>query len=352
MVNQELIEYIKIQLKQGVSKENIINILRENNWPDENINEAFQILNSVNTTSPENASETSYTKQNSQQSQNNNSYQDKGKISRSFLLVKESWKILRQDKEIMWFPIISAITVLIINAVFVAITFSSGIFTEGSTNNNDYTIYGALFIFYIVAYFIVTFFNTGLITCANIRLNGGDPTFQDGINNAKKHVGKIFTWALFAATVGIVLQIISDKSKWLGKLIVSLLNLAWGLATFFIVPVIIFENHNIFDSVKESGSLFAKTWGENVVAQISMGIFFMLCSLLGIIPIGLALFTKNIAIVIITLIAVILFWMVLGIINASLKGIYTAALYNYARTGKVSPGYSPDVFQSAFAPKN
>ena len=41
----------------------------------------------------------------------------------------------------------------------------------------------------------------------------------------------------------------------------------------------------------------------------------------------------------------------LGILGASLTGIFAAALYNYARTGTVPQGFSPEVIAGAFEPK-
>lgn len=366
MINQELLNYIKTQLDRGVSKEAIQKALLDNKWESALVNEAFRAVgNSPQYSKVNITEESSFNKQenilvnninsNAGNSKtdtiNNSSYVEKGKIGRSFLLVKESFQILKKDKEVMWFPIISSIVVFVVNIVFLVVTFMTGIFNEETAENFDVKFYLVLFVFYLVSYFIVTFFNTGLVTCANIRLNGGDPTFKDGMDNAKKHVSKIFLWALFAATVGIILQIISDKSKWLGKLVVSLLNLTWSLATFFIVPVLIFENYNVFDSLKQSGSLFAKTWGENVVGQISMSLFFGLLSILGIIPLIVAIVVGDGLFILLSFVLMIAFWIILGVISASLNGIFKTALYNYAKTGQVSYGYSSDVFQSAFAPK-
>jgi hypothetical protein len=42
---------------------------------------------------------------------------------------------------------------------------------------------------------------------------------------------------------------------------------------------------------------------------------------------------------------------VLGIINATLSGIYTAALYQYAAEGTMGAGFSNDMVTNAFRPK-
>ena len=41
----------------------------------------------------------------------------------------------------------------------------------------------------------------------------------------------------------------------------------------------------------------------------------------------------------------------LGLIQASLQGIYSAALYRYAEAGEASVGFDQALLQQAFAPK-
>ncbi len=270
-------------------------------------------------------------------------------FGRSFQLVKQSFEVLKKDKEIMLFPLISAIvTVLLFLSFMIPIFFVTDI--EKTLSGGYY--YVVLFIYYIISYFIVIFFNTGLITCAYIRLNGGDPTFRDGFNNAKKHIGKIFVWALISATVGLVLRIISDRSETLGKIVVAIIGIAWSLVTFFVIPVMVFENISVIGSIKKSGHLFRKTWGENVIGQFSIGLIFFILGIIGIIPLILSLYTASLIIIIAVFALVVIYWVFLGIISSSLDGIFVTALYIYANTGKVPSAYSAEVVKGAFQSKN
>jgi hypothetical protein len=266
-------------------------------------------------------------------------------FSRSFQLVKESFEVLKKDKEIMLFPVISAIVTVLLLISFIVPIF----FYNTRIDNFSYVL---LFIYYILSNFIVIFFNTGLVTCAHIRLNGKDPTFWDGFNNAKKHIGKIFVWALISATIGLILRIIADRSSWLGKIVVAIIGMAWSLITFFVVPVMVFENISVFESIKRSGYLFKKTWGENVIGQFSMGFVFLILGIIGIFPLILAFMTGSFALIIPVFALVVIYWIFLGIVSASLEGIFVAALYNYASTGKIPSAYSPEVITTAFQPKN
>src|SRR3989344_4382220 len=280
-------------------------------------------------------------------------------FSHSWQLVKESFAVLKKDKEIMLFPIVSGILVVIaFISLFVPIAAFS--FLSGSDLSSP-LFYGLLFVYYVITSFIVIFFNTGLITCAHMRLNGKDPTFKDGLKHAWKHVGNIFVWSLISATVGLILRMIVDRienserlgpfGKIVGMIFIGLLGMAWSFLTFFVIPVMVFENKNAFESIKHSGSLFKKTWGENVIGQFSMGIIFGLLSLIGVGAFALAFLSGSVTVMVIVGGLALFFWMLLAIIGTSLNGIFVAAMYNYAKTGRVPSAYSPELVKGAFRHK-
>lgn len=273
-----------------------------------------------------------------------------GTWNRSIQIFRESLGVLRKDKELMLFPIISGVITLVLTVSFIfPLAYFTGI-KDGNWDNNP-LYYVAIFLFYLVSYFVVIFFNTGLIACAHIRLNGGDPSFGDGMRYAAANVGKIAGWALISATVGMVLQAIRERGGIIGRIAAGIFGLAWNLLTFFVIPIMIFEKLGVIDSIKGSAALFKKTWGENMVLRFSLGLIMFVLGLVGMVPLLLAGLTKSVALIITVVAIVLLYWFSLGILSASLNGIFAAALYDYARTGVVPQGYSPGVITGAFEPK-
>ena len=118
------------------------------------------------------------------------------------------------------------------------------------------------------------------------------------------------------------------------------------------MPIIIFEETNLVDSLKRSTFLLKKTWGQNIVGVLSLGAIFTLFAILGaaalIVGLG-ATFGTDGALIILGL--VIIYLTVIGIIFSSLEGIFKAALYNYAITGKVSDAFNAESITNAFKPK-
>jgi len=333
-MNKQVINYLS-QNKDNYSKESLVQQLQKAGHSQEDIQAGVGYVYG-------------------EQVDNKQSMEKRGKIASSFALVKQSFAVLKKDKEIMMFPIISTLVSIIIVITFVVpIVLFMNIMMQ-----NTVIIYLSIFLFYTVTYFIVIFFNSGLITCAHMRLSGGNPTFKDGMSNAFAHIGPIFLWALISATVGTILQILMNQlerfgavGQVVGHLIISGLGLVWGLLTYFVVPVIIIEDVKPGQAMKDSVELFKKTWGENLIGNFSMGIFFGLMGLLGVVPVIISIFSGSLGIIIATSVVVVLYWICLGIINASLQGIFTTALYIYAKTGKVPEAFEESVIVNAFTNK-
>ncbi len=129
------------------------------------------------------------------------------KIKKSFSLMKESMKVLKHDKELVLFPIISGIALVIVFLSFLIPSIFADIFS-----GSKYVSALVIFSFYFVSYFVIIFFNTALISCAHIRFNGKDPKLSDGLSHSAKNIGKILGWTAIAATVVLILKILADKA--------------------------------------------------------------------------------------------------------------------------------------------
>jgi len=272
-------------------------------------------------------------------------------IPRSFTLIKESWRVISLDKEILLFPVLSGVALLLILLSFVLPVLFLGFFKSSVPPLEDGLFLVGLFLFYLLCYFVVIYFNTALITCARMRLTGGNPVFMDGIRNANAHIVPIFIWAMISATVGLVLHLIQEKAGFIGQIVVGLIGAAWGLITYFVIPVMIFEEKGPVPAIKQSVSLFRKTWGETLVGQVSIGIIFVLLGIVGIVPVAFALIFGSFTLFVLLLAVFIIYLAILMVIGSSLQGVFNTALYLYATTGNVPEAYSKELVENAFAPK-
>ena len=117
------------------------------------------------------------------------------RVRNSWTLIKASADVLRADKELIVFPIVSAIGVLIVTASFALPMFVAGFFDSVFAGEAQILGFFVGFLFYIVQYFVIIFANSALVGAAMIRLRGGDPTVGDGFRIAMQHIGAILGYA-------------------------------------------------------------------------------------------------------------------------------------------------------------
>ena len=261
------------------------------------------------------------------------------KFSRSWELVKASASVLRSDKELMLFPVVSGMVSLVVLATFLIPMSLLGLFAEGF--GAGVVVFG--FLFYFCQYAVVIFFNSALVAAAMMRLEGGDPTLADGFNAAKARIPAILGYAAIAATIGVLLQSLKNsKNNFLVRLLGSGLGVAWTLATFLMVPVLVSRDIGPIDALKESVSLFKRTWGESAVGTVGIGAAFWVITV-GMVLVGVLLTIlaaqawMGLAILVggLFLVAVLL----LGVFQSALSAVYSAALYQFATTSEAPPAF-------------
>jgi hypothetical protein len=283
-----------------------------------------------------------------------------GKFSRSFELVKQSFAILRSDKQLMLFPVLSAIACL-----FVTILISTGgtllmlptrsaALAAGEQFRPDQSplFLVGLFALYVANYFVIVFFNVALVGVANSRLMGGSWTFRDGLELAWARKGTILQWALVAATVGMILRTIQERLGIVGRIITKIIGIAWALACYFVVPVLAFEDLTPIEAIKRSSKLFRDTWGEKVIGGFSFSLVSMVLMLPGIGLFIAAIYFGGVWGFLVGMVALILYMLMLSVVMSAVQGIFNAALYRYACFKQVPPAFSAELVTGAWTPKS
>jgi hypothetical protein len=270
------------------------------------------------------------------------------RIRNSWELVKASFSVLSADKELLIYPILSSIGLVLVSIGFFVPAFLAELF-------DSIDLLGIIvgFLFYFSQYFVITFFNSALVGAALIRLRGDDPTLRDGFRIAMDRLGIIFGYTAIAATIGMILRWLSERSSGLGRIAVSLVGMAWNLATFLAVPVLVVEEVGPLEAVQRSASLLKKTWGEQIVGNLSIGLISGLTILglfiITLVPgIALSIWLENGLIMIPVALILILGIMALSLLSSTLNGIYAAAVYRYAAEGETGSFFDRKYVEEAF----
>jgi len=280
-----------------------------------------------------------------------------GKFKSSLMITKESWNVLKQDRDVMLFPIISTVVTLIASLVFAAALFfifvHAGERIESlSETQLDVIGYVIGFLWYLVAFFITNYCMACIYLMVHARFNGQVVSFSQSIALANNHVGKIFVWSAISSTVGMILNAIAEKSALAGKIVAALFGAAWNILTYFSLPSLVIGNRSIKDSFRESANLIRKTWGEAIIINLGVGAFFGMLVFLSIaLSVGIVILIPTTLTMIIVGVLLLIALIVMAIISSTLTTILNLALYEYASTGKVPQGFTPELIQRIIVAK-
>ena len=269
-------------------------------------------------------------------------------------LVKESWQVLKLDKELLVFPLVSGFCCLLVLASFGIPLWNSpyaGLLFEERQIPQDPIAWVILFAFYAVNYFVILFFNSALVSCAIIRFRGGDPTVAGGFRASMQRLPQILAWALVSATVGVILKAIESRSERAGRIAAGLLGGGWTIATYFVVPVLVVERVGPVQAITRSFSILRKTWGEALGAHFSIGFFVFLASLVAMAPMiggGMALAAGQTVLGGVLIACGVFGFILVSLISTTLDSILLAALYLYAADGEVSQHFDDRLLRQAF----
>ena len=242
-------------------------------------------------------------------------------FSQTFDAVQKSWKILMADKELIVFPILSGVLCLIVSASFYFPVSAVGGDLAHVYATDKVGFFVLVFLFYFVNYFLVTFFNSAVIACAEIRMAGGDPTLSDGFKASWSVITFIAAWAIVEATVGLVLKMLQGRGG-RRNMITGTLGTMWTMASFFVTPRMVIDKIDPFTALKSAWKDVKGNWGHQLIGGVSFG----LLGFLGIVPAGVILFLSgftNIALIVFAAI-----WaLIVVLLVSTLKSIFQASLY-------------------------
>lgn len=272
------------------------------------------------------------------------------RISYTWEAMSSSWEVLKRNKSLMLFPLCSGIACLLILVSFAIPIFLADAWmppADDAAPAEHVIYYGTLFLFYFCNYFVMTFFNAAVVGAAVQELAGQDATLGSAMKAATNRLPQIFGWAVVAASVGLILRIIEERSDRVGQFVAAILGTAWTITTFLVVPVIVVEGKGPIDAFKKSTSLLGETWGDQLVGNFGFGIIFFLLAIPAFILLIIGVMIGGAIGGIIAIIAAVIYLIVLSLAQSTMQAIFQAVLYYYAERGKAPAGFSKRMLRDA-----
>ncbi|MDA1035753.1 MAG: DUF6159 family protein [Chloroflexi bacterium] len=282
-------------------------------------------------------------------------------IGRSFRLIKESYRLLRHDPELIWLTVGSFVAVGVLVLVLGGFGMSIGVI-DADTESVKSSGFVLLGLGYFLTSFVIIYFQVALVAAVMHRMDGGDPDLSYAISQANHRLGAILIWALISATVGLILKVLENAARGqenmagriIASIVIGLLGFAWSLMVFFVIPVIVAEDAKGFQAIKRSSSTLKAKWGEAVIGNQGIGLItFLAIFVFAGVPVFLGMMALNSSVALGGGLIVVgaAIGMFIAAAGSALDSTYRAVLYEYATKGEVG-GFSREVIDTAFRPKN
>ena len=267
----------------------------------------------------------------------------------SIELAKSSWQVLAGDKKLVVLPLLSGIASLFTLALFAAPIWALNADRTSGSGFNPVS-WVVLFLMYLALACVTIFFNAALVFAADRRLKGQPITIGEALGESTKRIPVLLPWAVVSATVSIIIRAIEERAGVLGRIIGAFAGAAWSVVTFLVLPILVFEGIGPIAAIKRSGSLFRRTWGENIIANAAIGLLGLLAIVAVAIPLALLAAVGGTPGIVIAIAVGAVWILAVVLITSTLTGILQTALYRFA-TGGESVGFSPDMLRNAYRPR-
>ena len=200
----------------------------------------------------------------------------RGRLRTGLTLAGQSASVLGQHPTLVVYPVVGGVATL----AFVATAI--GGLVVGETVSLPVAV-AVLFGVYVGISFLTAFSVAALSWATREVFAGRDPSVGAAFRAALGHTPALFGWAVISALVGVVLRAIEESSDVVGVIVSALLSLGWVALTYFVVPVIVFEDAGPTTMLQESGRLVRETWGESIGSEFGVGLVTILLMLPGVV---------------------------------------------------------------------
>ena len=270
-------------------------------------------------------------------------------------LLHATFALLRQDKQMLALPFVGMVSGVIAAVVFFAPGYALGWLVNGH-HHGELAYYAGAALSGLAATIVSVFFQTALVVGANQRADGGEPSVRSCLAAAWRYRWTILAWSLVTSTVGLVLEIIQERLGFLGALLNFVGGLAWGIATFVVVPVLVAEDVGPMTAIRRSTAVLRDTWGPSLRTAVRGGllatVFWVVSIALLIVGVVMvfsgpsSLLVLGVAVLTTGAVAVI----VVGTLVGAASAYARALIYRYA-VGLPTPGVDTFLIANAFQPK-
>lgn len=198
------------------------------------------------------------------------------RLRTGWALAMDSLQVLREEPSLTVFPAAAGVS----GATFLLFVYGWVALAPGTASAPAVIV--AMAVAYLLTAIAAAFFSGALTWNAREVLRGRDPTLKDGLRAAWRNKWPLIAWGVIVAVVGMALRLLERSDNLIARIAAFFFSVAWGILTYFVVPVVVFEEVSVRAMFERSGHLFKTTWGETIGAGFGVGIVTVLFTLAGL----------------------------------------------------------------------
>lgn len=254
------------------------------------------------------------------------------RLKTGFALARRSGRALRDHPKLLVFPVIAGIMSL----AFLGLLWFSVFSMDGDPTTITYV---GLFGYYLGTTFIASYCMAALMYCSRQVFHGETPAIGAGLRAASQNIAPLLVWAIVSALVGVLIRMLEENDTPLAEITAAVFSVAWSIMTFFVVPVVVFEDVGTVEMFSRSKDTVVETWGESMGAVGGISVVTIVLGFVGAVPgiIILTLLPESAGLL--GFLALIVSILLALLVGQTLTGVAKTALYLYATEDEVPSSF-------------
>ncbi|MFE2409601.1 DUF6159 family protein [Kitasatospora sp. NPDC059408] len=228
-------------------------------------------------------------------------------------------------KQLLVMPGIAGTALAAVIGLLVALAVALWPRLDGSAGNIAFAVAGVALVS-----LVCTFFNAALILAADDALSGRPVTVGGSYARAARRFPAIAAWA----AVGVLVWLggaLLERVPVVGWVLEKALGIAWGFATYLVLPAMMVDGLGVREALRTSGRSFGRDGGRVVRGSLWIGLPTLLAYLaaLGLLVLGFG--SDDPVLTVLAAVCAGLLVAVATAVGAGLSGVFRTRLYREAR---------------------
>lgn len=238
--------------------------------------------------------------------------------------------MLREGRGVAALPVIGGVVASVVFLLIAGPGFAYGILGVPDDHTRTIVLTVAAVLGGVPATMAMTFFQGAIVSAALQQSNGEQASLGLALAGARQRSGRLLQWGFVQATVNVVLSLLRDRNNIFTSILSAAGGLAWAVATYLALPVVMAEGVGPFAAVKRSSSLMTQTWGSALRVTVRFTLILLPAVLISILLIVSGAFTIAAVSEVVGIVLVALGILVLIValaFTSSIKAYITTQLY-------------------------